>query len=65
MVLDSWLTWSVIYDFCFGYCAEGSGGNHEVADTFTKVADLNLDVLEEGIDGTSPNDHDCFRVYSC
>ena len=65
MELDSGLTWSVIYDFCFGYCVEGSGGNHEVADEFTKVAYLNPDVPEEGIDGPSPNDHDCFRVYSC
>ena len=49
MGLDSGLTWSVIYDFCFGYHVEGSGGNHEVADAFTKVYDLNLDVPEEGI----------------
>ena len=65
MGLDSQLTWSVIYDFCFGYCAEGSGGHHEVADAFTKIADLNPDVPEEGISGLSPNNHDCFWVYSC
>ena len=43
---------------------EGSGGNHEVADAFTKVSYLNLDVLEEVIAVPSPNDHYYFRVYS-
>ena len=64
MVLDSGLTWSVIYNFCFGYRVEDSGGHHEVADAFTKVAELNLDVPEEGIAGPSPNAQDCFWVYS-
>ena len=65
MVLKSGLTWSVIYDFCFGYPVEGSGGHHEVADDFTKVTDLNTDVPEEGISRLSPNDHGYLRVYSC
>ena len=49
MGLVSRLTWSLIYDFCFEYCVEGSGGHHEVADVFNKVAYLNPDVPEEGI----------------
>ena len=64
MGLDYGLTWSIIYDFCLGYCVEGYGGHHDLADDFTKVADLNLDVPKEGISGPSPNDHDCFQVYS-
>ena len=64
MGLDSGLTWSAIYDFCFGYRVKGSGGHDEVADSFTKFTYLNPDVLEEGISGPSPNDHYCFRVYS-
>ena len=63
MGLDSRLTWSVIYYLCFGYFIEGSGRHTEVADAFTKVSYLNSDVPEEGIDGPSPNCHDCFRVY--
>ena len=52
MVLDSGLTCSVIYDFCFGHFVEGSGGNHDVSDAVTKVAYLNPDVPKEGISGT-------------
>ena len=65
MVLDSGLTWSVIYDFCFGYRVEGSGGNHGVSDAFTKADYMNPNVPEEGIAGPFPNDNDCIRVYSC
>ena len=65
MGLDSGLIWSVIYDFCFGYCIEGSGGHHEAADAFIKIAYLNPYVPEEGISIPSPNDHDFFRVYAC
>ena len=65
MGLESGLTWSVIYDFCFRYCVESSGGHHVVADAFTKVSDLNPDLLEEGIAGPSPKYHNYFRVYSC
>ena len=65
MKLDSRFTWSVVYELCSRYGVEVSGGYHEVADSFTKVAELNLDVLEEGISGPLPNDHDCFWVYSC
>ena len=64
MVLESGLTWIVVYNFFFCHCAEVSGGHHEVAGYFTKVSALNLDVTEEGIAGPSPNDHDCFWVYS-
>ena len=64
MGLESGLNWSVVYDFCFGYCVEGSVVHHEVADAFNKVADLNPDVPEEGIAGPSPNENDCLRVYS-
>ena len=63
MGLDSGLPRSVVYKFCFWYCVEGSGGNHEVVDAFTEVAELNPYVQEEGISGTFPNDYDCFRVY--
>ena len=49
MGLGAGLTWSVIYELCFGYCVEGSGGHHEVDDAFAKVAYLNPDVTEEGI----------------
>ena len=63
MGLDSGLTWSVIYDLCFGYCVEGSGEHHDVADAFTEVSYLNLDVPEEGIDGPLPIDHD-FSGYT-
>ena len=63
MGLESGLTWSAIYDFCFGHRVEGSGGNHEIADAFTKFSDLNTDVPEEGIDGPYTNDHDCFWIY--
>ena len=62
MGLDSDLTFSVVYDFYFGYCVEGSGGHHELADAFAEVADLNPYVLEEGISGPSLNDHDFFWV---
>ena len=65
MGLDYELTSSVIYDFCFGYCVEGSDRNHEFVDSFTKVSYLNPYVPEEGIYGPSSNDHDCLRVYSC
>ena len=51
MGLDSGLTWSVIYDLCFGYCLEDSGRNHEVTDAFTKVSYLNPGVTEEVIAG--------------
>ena len=64
MVLDSGLPHSVLYEFFFCYCVEGSGGHHEVANDFTEFADLNLNVLEGGIAGPSPNDHDCLRVNS-
>ena len=57
MGLDSRLTWSVIYDFCFGYRVEGSIGHPEVADDFTNVSYLNTYVLEEVISGSSLNDH--------
>ena len=57
MGLDSGLTWSVIYDLCFGYFVEGYGGHHEVFDAFNKVDYLNLDVPEEGIAVPLPNDH--------
>ena len=56
MVLDSRLTWSVIYDFCFGCRVEGSGGHHEVDDAFTKFSYLNPYVPEEGIAGPLTND---------
>ena len=65
MGLDSGLTWSVVSDFCFRYCLEGSGGHHEFSDAFTKAADLNLDVLDESIAGPSPNDHGFLWVYYC
>ena len=65
MVLDSGLYRSVIYDFCFWYCVEVSGGHHEVNGAFTEFNDLNPDVPEEGIDGILPNDHDFFCVFSC
>ena len=45
------LTWIVIYNLCFRYCVEVSGGHNEFDDAFTKVSDLNLDVSEEGIAG--------------
>ena len=63
MELDYGLTWSVIYEFCFGYSVEGSGGNLEVTDPFTKVTYLNPDVPEECISGPSPNDHN-FSGYT-
>ena len=62
MKLDYRLTWSVVYDFYFGYFVEESDGHHEVADSLTEVAGLNLDVPEEGISGPLPNDNDCFWV---
>ena len=62
MKLDYRLTWSVVYDLYFGYFVEESDGHHEVADSFTEVADLNPDVPEEGISVPSPNDHHCFWV---
>ena len=60
MGLDSGLTWSVVYELCFGYCVEGAGVHHEVSDAFTKVNDLNPDVPEEGISGPLPNYHDFY-----
>ena len=54
---------SVVYDFYLWYCVEGLGGYYEVTDTFDEVDDLNPDVLEEGIAGPFPNDHDGFQVY--
>ena len=64
MVLESGLTWIVVYDFFFYHCAEVSGGHHEVAGYFTKVSALNLDVTEEGIAGPSSNYRDRFCTYS-
>ena len=61
MELDSRLNRSVVYDFCLWYCVEGLGGHHEITDAFTEVSELNQDVLEEGISGLSPNDHDFSR----
>ena len=57
MRLDFGLTRSVLYDFCFWYCIEGSSVHHEVTDGFTGVYDLNQYVPEEDIFGPSPNDH--------
>ena len=65
MGLDSGLTWSVINDFCFRYCVEFSGGNHDISDAFTKVYYLNLDGPEEGVARPFHNYCDCFQVYSC
>ena len=65
MGLDSGLTWSIVYELYLWYCVGGYGGNHEVTNSFTKAADSNPDVLGEGIARKSPNDHDCFRGYSC
>ena len=65
MVLESRLTWSVVYNFCVVRCVEGSGGHHEVSEDFTKVYDLNMDIPYEVIAGPLPNDHDLFRVYYC
>ena len=64
MRLYSGLPWSVVYDFCLEYCAEGLNGYHEVTDTFDEVSDLNPDVPEERISGPFPNDNDRFWVYS-
>ena len=61
--MDSGFTWSVVYDFLFWYCVEGSGGHHGVVDSCTKFAALNPDVTEEGIDGPSLDDHD-FSGYT-
>ena len=49
MRLNSGLAWSVVYEFCFLYCTEGLGVNHEVTDDLTEDTDLHLDVPEEGI----------------
>ena len=46
MGLDSRLSCSVVYELCFWYCVNNSGGHHEVSDAFTEVNDLNHDVPE-------------------
>ena len=62
MRLDSGLSWSILYDFCFGDCLEVVGGYHDFNDAFTEVTDLNPYIPKDYIFVPYPYNNYCLQT---
>ena len=60
----SGLFWCIVEDLCLVNSVEGLIVGHEITDTFSEVYDLNPDVPEEIIYGTSTDDNDHLWAHS-